>query len=355
MIVPQQGLGADDIEYCVIQSTGQASDWVCGGSFCGTRGLTAPLAGFCLRLRGAALGRLECNYRATFIDGTSIGPLPAGTICKSLSGAPLEALHIDFQSIPQPAPSRDAGGAGEFAASNERFLRQAQAGVYDFLDLGTRDAGGFAVGRQLGGSKGLGFDTDPDSVRKNQEAGRDVMCADVTALGIMNLRVKFAVCHHMLEHLPSIHEVGHVVAALARSCSEFLFIAGPCFDHEDYLYRCGLKAFHSAMLDHLCRFRTFDLMRVLHELGLQRYAIGVSLPIEDSDSEFIVAADAPNEVWRWDALRALPRPRVTFDPVLYRDIVCVVALNDAVDPVAKLLPYTFGQQKLDKVVHVASW
>jgi hypothetical protein len=46
---------------------------------------------------------------------------------------------------------------------------------------------------------------------------------------------------------------------------------------------------------------------------------------------------------------------VTFDPVLYHDIVCVVALNDAVDPVAKLLPYTFGQQKLDKVVHVASW
>jgi hypothetical protein len=106
-------------------------------------------------------------------------------------------------------------------------------------------------------------------VRKNLEAGRDVMCADVTALGIMNLRVKFAVCHHMLEHLPSIHEVGHVVAPLARSCSEFLFIAGPCFDHEDYLYRCGLKVFHSAMLDYLCRFRTFDLTRVLHELDLQ--------------------------------------------------------------------------------------
>jgi hypothetical protein len=142
MILPQQGLGADDIEYCAIQSTGQASDWVRGDSFCGTRGLPAPLAGFCLRLRDAALGRLECNYRATFVDGTSIGPLPAGTICKSLSGAPLEALQIDFQSIPQPAPSRDAGGAGEFAASNERFLRQAQAGLYDFLDLGTRDAGG---------------------------------------------------------------------------------------------------------------------------------------------------------------------------------------------------------------------
>ena len=206
----------------------------------------------------------------------------------------------------------------------------------------------------MGGSKGLGFDTDPDSVKKNLEAARDVMCADVTALDMMNLRVKFADCQHILEHLPSIHEVGHVVATLARSCSAFLFIAGPCFDHEDYLYRCGLKAFHSAILDHLCRFRTFDLMRVLHELGLQRYAIGVSLPIEDSDSEFSVAADAPNEVWRWDALRALPRPRVTFDSVLYRDIVCVVALNDAVDSVAKLLAYTFGQQKLDKVVHVAS-
>ena len=195
----------------------------------------------------------------------------------------------------------------------------------------------------------------PNSVRKNLEAGRDVLCADVTALGMMNARVKFAVCHHTLERLPSVHQVGHVVAALTRSCSEFLCIAGPCFDHEDYLYRCGLKAFHSAMPDHVCRFRTFDLMRVLHELGLQRYAIGVSLPMKDSDSEFIVAAEAPNEVWRWEALRSLPRRRVTFDPVLYRDFVCVVALNDAVDPVAKLRSYTFGQQKVDKVVHVASW
>jgi hypothetical protein len=354
-ILPQHGIEPDEIEYCVTPSTSETSEWVRGGTFCGTRGLSVPLTGFCLRLRGSAAGRVTCSYRATFVDGTAAGPMPAGTICKSQTGASLEALQIGFQAASQQPPSRDAGGGRELMASNERLLRQAQAGQYDFIDLGTRDGSGFVVGSQMGGVRGLGIDSVPALVRQNLDAGRDVICADVTALGVMNLQVKFGVCHHMLQHLSSIHELGHVVGALARNCTDFLLIAGPCFDHEDYLYRCGLKAFHSAVPAHTCRFKTFDLMRVLHDLGQQRYALGVSLPIRDSDSEFIVGADAPNEIWRWEALRALPRPRVTFDPLLYRDIVCVVALNDAVDPVAKLRSYSFAQQQVDKIVHVASW
>jgi hypothetical protein len=281
--------------------------------------------------------------------------MAAGMVCKSPSGASLEALQITFQLLHDPAPSGDVDDSRELAADNARFLRLAQAGHYDFFDLGTRDAGGFFVGRQLGGVRGLGFDIDPETVRNNIDAGRDVMCADVTMLGSMNLSARFAVCHHILEHLPNIYEVGQVVRGLARSCSDFLFIAGPCFDHEDYLYRCGLKAFHSAMLDHTCRFKTLDLLLLLHELNLRRYAIGVSLPMHDSDSEFIVGADAPNEVWRWAELRKAARPHVSFNPVLYRDIVCAIALNDAVDPVAKLKLYEFAGQKVDKIVHVADW
>ena len=320
-VLPEHGLQADDIEYCVVAANGEVSDWVRAGAFCGTRGRSTPLLGFGMRLRGAGGLHLTCSYQATFVDRSPIGPLSAGAMCTSVSGAALEALQITFQSTAAPTPSRDAGVEGEIAASNARFLRQAQAGHYDFLDLGTRDAGGFAVGHQLGGTCGLGFDIDLDAVRKNLDAGRDVICTDVTALDSMNLRARFAVCHHVLEHLPSLYDVGQVVRTLARCCSEFLFIAGPGFDHEDYLYRRGLKAVHSAMLDHTCRFKTFDLAMLLHELGPRHYAIGVSLPIQDSDSELIVRADAPNEVWRWEALRALLRPHVTFDPVPYRDIV----------------------------------
>lgn len=259
---------------------------------------------------------------------------------------------------PEPRQSSlqpETGGDREFAASNELFLRRARNGYYDFLDIGTRDAGGFVVASQLGGHRGLGFDTDPASVKGNLAAGRDVVCLDVSVLDSGNVRSRFAVCHHVLEHLPNIYEVGHVIDSLARICTDFLFIAGPCFDHEDYLYRCGLKAFHSAMLDHTCRFKTLDLITLLHELGLRHYAIGVSLPIENSDSEFVVSAAAPNEVWRWESLRSLPRPRITFDPTLYRDVVCVVALDEKIDPVSKLTSYRFGQQKTERIIHVANW
>jgi hypothetical protein len=284
-------------------------------------------------------------------------------------GTPLEAVRIEFKlathvpALPEPLHlvvtqdilQYDTGATEDLSARNAQFLQKAQAGHYDFLDLGTLEAGGFAVGYQLGGTHGLGMDIDAEAVRKNIAAGRDVMCADITTVGAMKLRAKLAVCHHVLEHLASIHEVGHVIRALSLCCSEFLFIAGPCFDYEDYLYSCGLKALQSAMPDHTCRFRSFDLIRLLHELGLRHFAIGVSLPIPDSDNQFLVRADAPNEVWRWEALRALPRPRVTFEPVLYRDIVCVVALSKEVDPVDKLNAYSFGGQVVDRVVEVADW
>jgi LPS sulfotransferase NodH len=93
-ITPRQGVARQDIEYQGYQDFGGALPWVSGGGFCGTRGMTVPLRGLCVRLRGAAAGLFQCAYSAHFQDGTTVGPVQAGQVGRSPSLAPLEAIQV---------------------------------------------------------------------------------------------------------------------------------------------------------------------------------------------------------------------------------------------------------------------
>jgi hypothetical protein len=65
-----------------------------GGYFYGTRGKDKPLFGFLLRIGYNWPGNLTCLYTGRFTDGSIVGPLIPGEICKSSSGASLEAFEI---------------------------------------------------------------------------------------------------------------------------------------------------------------------------------------------------------------------------------------------------------------------
>jgi LPS sulfotransferase NodH len=93
-ISPRQGISAGDIEYLGIQDFSRTSPWVPGGGFCGTRGLSEPLRAMSVRLCGTTPDRYECTYSARFLDGTTIGPLAAGQLCRSAALAPLEAFLL---------------------------------------------------------------------------------------------------------------------------------------------------------------------------------------------------------------------------------------------------------------------
>jgi hypothetical protein len=159
-----------------------------------------------------------------------------------------------------------------------------RGGIYDFLDLGTNQGGGFKIGERLGGGKGVGFDLNPAVVQWNLDRGRDVMCLDVRTLPPGATGIRFAVCSHVLEHLPSLYDVGSVISALAPLCRDFLLLYGPNFDSEAFLYQQNLKLLHSAMRDHLCRFRTIDLVKLLFDLGLRDFVIGGAGVIHDSNN-----------------------------------------------------------------------
>jgi hypothetical protein len=87
------------------------SPWIEGGKFCGSRGMALPLLGFKLRLRGDAAKTHECSYSATFVDGSSAGPVTAGETCEAESLSALEAFQVVIRrkakaAAPAKAPAR---------------------------------------------------------------------------------------------------------------------------------------------------------------------------------------------------------------------------------------------------------
>lgn len=95
-IAPNALIKPEDIEYQGVLGRGWLSPWVEGGKFCGSRGMALPLLGLKVRLKGEAAQRYECSYAATFIDGTSVGPVGMGETCESESLAALESFRVEL-------------------------------------------------------------------------------------------------------------------------------------------------------------------------------------------------------------------------------------------------------------------
>ncbi len=95
-IAPKQRIGPDEIEYQAVLGRGWLSPWAEGGQFCGSRGMSLPILGLRVRLRGEAAERFDCVVTATFVDGTKVGPMDSGEPAQAESLAPLEAFKVDI-------------------------------------------------------------------------------------------------------------------------------------------------------------------------------------------------------------------------------------------------------------------
>ena len=115
-ISPSKDVAPSDIEYQAVLGRGWLSPWAEGGQFCGSRGMALPVLGLRVRLRGAAAETHDCTYSATFIDGTSAGPVPAGEACESESLAPMESFRIEVIARGE-APAASSGSPAVRAAS----------------------------------------------------------------------------------------------------------------------------------------------------------------------------------------------------------------------------------------------
>lgn len=114
-LTPGQGIDQSNVEYQAVLGRGWLSPWIEGGKFCGSRGMALPLLGLKLRLKGAAAKTHECSYSATFVDGSSVGPVQAGETCEAESLAALEAFQVVI---------RRRGAGGGTAGSAPRSARE---------------------------------------------------------------------------------------------------------------------------------------------------------------------------------------------------------------------------------------
>lgn len=237
-----------------------------------------------------------------------------------------------------------ASASEAIRASTTVFLRRLLDDYYDFIDIGTCEGGGFDIARLQGGQRGLGFELEPSFIERNQDKF-DIACLDVRMLRAPKPCVSFAVCNHILEHLPNFYDVGSLVNSLTSICRDYIIISGPCFEEEEYLYTKNVKLLHSAMPDHLCKFRVIDFIKMLHDLRLRDYVIALSEPIEGVDNQWLHSADEPYPpmgLWTYDKTKHRPKPDVTFDREIYANFICVIALRPDVDIEKVLTNFRWG-------------
>ena len=93
-LAPGGGVALADIEYQAVLGRGWLSPWAEGGQFCGSRGMSLPILGLRVRLRGEAANAYTAQVSAAFVDGTRVGPVSDGGAVEAPSLSPLEAFQI---------------------------------------------------------------------------------------------------------------------------------------------------------------------------------------------------------------------------------------------------------------------
>ncbi len=127
-LAPEGDITSADIEYQAVLGRGWMSPWSEGGQFCGSRGMSLPILGLRVRLRGAAASTHTLAVSAAFVDGTEIGPLADGEACEAPSLSPLEAFQVTLR--PLAAAGNEAAAApanSQKPASSARVRQQAGA------------------------------------------------------------------------------------------------------------------------------------------------------------------------------------------------------------------------------------
>ena len=204
----------------------------------------------------------------------------------------------------------------------------------DFLDFGASKGGSidFAI-RSLGGKSGLGVDNDSAKVARMRSLGYACLEADITRLDMPADSVRFVVMSHILEHLPGMDTVRRTLESAARVATDFLYIQGPYFDADDALATQGLKFYWSDWHGHTCHLTTWELMELLHELGLASYVLQGRVPVTGSSDPTIHPLASPRDQHDYQQEVHPAKPAVVFAPPLhkrpiYREFVCVVRLRD---------------------------
>jgi hypothetical protein len=99
-VKPLEAIAAEQVEYMAFGPGGRQTQWLTGGTLCGTRGRGLPLTGFAVRLAPALRDRFSVVYEGFFFDSGSRGPHRDGEPClPSVPDDPLSAIRLRFVEL----------------------------------------------------------------------------------------------------------------------------------------------------------------------------------------------------------------------------------------------------------------
>ncbi|MEJ0015730.1 MAG: glycosyltransferase family 61 protein [Acetobacteraceae bacterium] len=96
-ITVPDGMPSNEIEYQAIMDVEQLSPWVTGGMYAGYRGMSRPIRGLAVRLRGQLAAQYECFCSAIFSDFSVLDHVPSSQYCEAGSHAPLMAFQVTLK------------------------------------------------------------------------------------------------------------------------------------------------------------------------------------------------------------------------------------------------------------------
>ncbi len=220
----------------------------------------------------------------------------------------------------------------------EEQAKPPSAQECDFLDFGASTGGSLKLGYSLlGGVKGLGVDIDPAKVATMHAAGLDCIEGDLTELDWPSQSVRFVLISHLLEHLDSREQAKAVIASAVRVASEWIYIAGPWYDEDEYLEDLGLRPYWSNWSGHRYHMTTRDLGELLRELGAPNFRIWGRDRMYDSEDKALHSLMVARNQHEFDPEVHPPKPVCQFDRPIYREFVCCVRLDDISDTRWELL------------------
>ncbi|MCX5618738.1 hypothetical protein NQF86_08715 [Bombella sp. TMW 2.2543] len=118
-IQPEGAIQAKDVEYQAVLGRGWLSPWAEGGQFCGSRGMSLPILGLRVRLKGDVSHKWTVRLTACFTDGTEVGPVEGGEeALQAESLAPLEGFRLEFVPLDggEKKDDKDSAKAGRKSA-----------------------------------------------------------------------------------------------------------------------------------------------------------------------------------------------------------------------------------------------
>jgi len=202
--------------------------------------------------------------------------------------------------------------------------------AYDFVDFGCSTGESIAFGiAQLGGSRGLGLDLNPEKVAIAREAGYDAEVADVTALDPKSMgTVRFVIMSHFLEHLSGYECAQACIQSACRIAEEFVFVRQPYFDADGYLFSLGLKLYWSDWAGHPYHMTSLELYKILATLRdegtISRFVIFCRSRIKDSNHPAIHPITSPRDQHEWEMQMHGPKGFHEFEYPIFGETFAVI-------------------------------